>query len=144
MARLALILAALAAPAAAAPVVPHVFADGSTLIDLAAEGLDPDHYAGGKGKAPVAVPVRAAFTLPCRAHEYQRPANFRFCGYPARDPVGVAVRDVVWLWDDAGGSTTRIVHVPTAPPPVPIPLGGTLWALVAAIGGLFVVRRASW
>jgi hypothetical protein len=144
--RLALVLALGAAPVAAAVYVPEpvrLTPDNLTLAELAAEGLDPDHYAGGKAKAPVAVPpAPPSFSLPCRAHEYWRPENFRFCGYPAREPVGVAVRDVVWLWDDWGGTTTRIVHVPVPASPVPIPIGGAFWSLVAAIGALVLVRRA--
>lgn len=145
IARLALAATLAAVPVSAAVYIPEpvrLTPDGMTLVELSAEGLDPDRYAGGKGKAPVAAqPAPVAFSLPCRAHEYGRVENFRFCGYPAREPVGVAVRDVVYLWADWGGTTTRIVHVPPVVPPVPIPLGGTLWSLVAALGALFVVRR---
>jgi hypothetical protein len=146
-----LILAALAAAPAGAstlPVIPHVFADGSTLVDLAAENLDPERYDPWKGAkvAPVIAPAVAYAAprkpLPCRPQERLRPENWRYCGTPVAAVAGPGPFD--WFWPEfgGGGSGGGSCCAPAPKPPAPVPAPGALGLILAALAALGLLRRA--
>lgn len=126
----------LTAPAHAVTVQPHVFTDGTTLLDAANMWPDPDHYAPGD-KAWTAV---------------ERPEpQHGYCWYMRqlglhvqRDPVDWERRCQVYAQPvethrnpfgpplgGGGGSST----------PSPIPLPASAWLLIAGVLSLVAMRR---
>lgn len=133
---------------ASAVTVPATLCDVTgchTLVDLAAENLDPDIYDGSKymtGKTTLVAepPVTPSNHIPrCWSYPSHARPGLPKCGIP-----------VAWSWPQAWDwwdgysltdtdSTTRIVRVIDTPKPVPLPASG--WLVIAAVGAIGAIRR---
>lgn len=128
--------------------VPHVFADGSSLVSIAGEGLSPDRYDpwnGAKvGPAPSFGAPGTSGSLPCRPirdaqgiPERERPENRIYCGWPAVESHTPRVAAPPLPW--AGGSGgCRSCDRPSPVAPVPLPAAG--WLLVCGLAAMAALR----
>lgn len=152
MTRALALAALLLTPAATYVPTPHVFQDGSTLLDIAEEmrgnpaGLYVSPLAKGDFPSladgppatihPPAPLIRAGIGVCEWPHHRGNPDR---CGYAVPSSEGGKPQPPRWLYGGTGGGSSSGPK-PTGPSPAPVPLPPAAWMTLTGIAALVAMR----